>query len=139
MVYSNKEQAFNKRFILFSVGSHYQVNWPAAWNLNQEDCRNDHDDSVFLERSSGRKTQSRTKRKLPLFDQREIPTEPFKPLLCLLCPYRTSRSGDLKKHMQCIHSQTRNFSCDFCGQKFKMASSLYRHEREACIKWKSSN
>lgn len=46
---------------------------------------------------------------------------------CTFCAYATSSSNHLKEHILFRHSDSANYKCQFCGQKFKVKRFLHRH------------
>ncbi|CAL4091198.1 unnamed protein product [Meganyctiphanes norvegica] len=49
-----------------------------------------------------------------------------KPYECPDCSYRSSTSGDLKKHVR-KHTGERPYTCSLCGSKYKRSNHLKRH------------
>ncbi|KAG7302588.1 hypothetical protein JYU34_012522 [Plutella xylostella] len=70
--------------------------------------------------------KGRTKSLLNLHKKTHLEVKPFK---CMLCPRTMTSTGNLKKHMDRIHSTTsfRPFKCTSCDKTFKMKSDLKRH------------
>ena len=52
----------------------------------------------------------------------------IKKYYCLLCPFKTGQSSNLKAHMS-KHSTKRPFACDQCEYRAKLKSSLKEHTK----------
>lgn len=51
----------------------------------------------------------------------------YKRYPCHLCKYRTSDSGNLKKHIICVHTKEFPHTCELCGKGFVAPSQLRTH------------
>ncbi|XP_031635421.1 zinc finger protein OZF-like [Contarinia nasturtii] len=47
--------------------------------------------------------------------------------VCYLCPYKSCRQIDLKRHMQVHHTGERRFKCGVCGKKWLHKGNLKQH------------
>ncbi|KAG8308261.1 hypothetical protein J6590_002350 [Homalodisca vitripennis] len=74
---------------------------------------------------------------------RECGKEPT--LLCRICPYRTHRSNNLKRHYATRHSHVGDYvsrhsaapckySCSGCGRDYSLLASLKQHQARECGK-----
>merc|ERR1712150_427747 len=50
-------------------------------------------------------------------------------LLCSQCDYSCVDNRRLKRHLQTVHGNERNFICGICGDAFKTKDVLTGHER----------
>jgi len=46
---------------------------------------------------------------------------------CNLCNKVLARAYDIHRHIKCVHSEYRPYSCDVCGRKFKLSFQLKEH------------
>jgi len=47
--------------------------------------------------------------------------------MCLVCNKISSHKTNLKKHVQCMHTEDKPQSCSFCGKQFKNKNTLQNH------------
>ena len=55
--------------------------------------------------------------------------EPNKPDHCNQCGKRFTRSTTLRRHIQTLHSDEKQFTCDKCQKSFATRDKLKRHEK----------